>query len=264
MQTVLQKDRRVHRIANRYFITHQWWTEAYKGYSEKENIINIVSEENMVLQSGNFGKLVNTLFRIKKVRPDAHIILTIREQRKLLESRYKFNIPHPRGFSHSFASWLKSGQGMDYLSLCLYENLFRVINLYFPKEHIHFLLFEELEKQPDVFFRGFYKILDLEAPQDTIDVKENVSLSTGELKIILWLNRFKLFRSDSLASRFEAALFRRIAKPFKNVESLPDSLRWGKSRLFKELEKEFAETNRKLLELDIFSRKTLVEYGYLL
>jgi len=264
LQTILRRDPRVHCIGSRYFNTHQWWTEDYEGETDEGNIIDIVSEENIVLQSGNFGKLINTLYRIQKIRPDAHIILTVREQRNLLCSRYKFNIPQVVGFSESFEDWLKSGQGMDYLSLCLYENLFRTINLYFPEEQIHFLLFEDLEICSEIFFNTFYSILGLDVPDCRSRVKENVSLTDSELYIIKQFNRLKLFRGSSFLSRMEAKMFRCMAKPFKNKKRKMDCFKWGTSLLFKNIEKDFAETNRKLVARGIFSRNKLAGSGYLL
>jgi len=264
LQTVLRRDERINCIRNRYFNTHQWWTEDYDCFSENKDIIDIVSEENIVLQSGNLGKLVNTLYRIRKARPDAHIILTIREQRNLLSSRYKFNIPHAEGFADSFETWLKSGQGMDFLSVCLYENIYQVLRLYFPKDHIHFLLFEDLKKCPDDFFKKFYNILGLSLPEKNISVKENVSLAESELSVLMLLNKAKFFRGNSWVSRFEGKVYRRVAKFFKDKNKEIDCFRWKTTRFFTNIEKDFVESNQKLAGLNVVSREKLINYGYLL
>jgi len=264
LQTVLKRDKRVNCIRNRYFNTHQWWTEDYDYCSNDERHVDIVSEENIVLQSGNLGKFINTLYRIKKVRPDAHIILTIREQRKLLESRYKFNIPHAKGFVLSFEDWLKSGQGMDLLSVCLYENIYQVIRLYFPGDQIHFLLFEELENASNAFFSDFYNILGLDVPENNIRIKENVSPTESELCASMFLNRFKFFTGNSQLSWFKGKIYRHAARLFKNENKKLDCFRWKTSRLFTNIEKDFAETNQKLVTLGIFTREKLMGHGYLL
>src|SRR4051812_4235240 len=80
LQAVLRKDERFHRIGSHLIGSYKFWDENFL-LECKPDKINIVSNENLVLQSGELGKLHTTLFHIQGINPEAKIIVTIREQR---------------------------------------------------------------------------------------------------------------------------------------------------------------------------------------
>jgi hypothetical protein len=263
IQHVLRSDDRLHVTGTRFFSRFAYWEKPFSH--AKPGQINIASEENLVLQMEDFGKLHLLLSRIRRCAPNANIIVTIREQRSLLESRYKYNFPWHGGYHRNFEEWLRSAQGMDYLSVCMYSSLYDSIRAFFPANQIHFLMFEELKVNYAGFFKKFYGILNLAPPPELIAsaVSKNESLTENELYILKKLNRFKMFRKDSTLARYELALFLKIASAFRNRERKRDDFRWIKNHAAAAIEKDFASENKGLAERDIFSIDKLVQFNYI-
>jgi hypothetical protein len=261
VQQVFRSDSRINVIGNRYFNLFEYWKAPFSAY--KEGKINIVSEENLVLQMNGFGKLNLLLSRIKRCAPQAHIIVTIREQRALMESRYKYQFPWYGGYSKDFSEWIESSQGMDYLSICMYASIYKSMLAFFPKEQIHFLLFENLKNDYDLFFKDFYSIIGLDF-KDLPRIYENKSLSESELSVLKRLNRFKMLRSGTVLSKYELSAFIKIAKIFKRKDTRQSEFRWDNLKFRERIEHDFTSENTELIDLGLFTREDLKRYNYLL
>jgi hypothetical protein len=264
IQFITRKDQRINVIGTRHFNRFEYWEKPVTFI--KPGKVNLVTEENQVLQMDDFGKFILFLSRIKQFSPDAHIILTLREQRSLLESRYKYQFNWHGGYTKSFDAWLKSGQGMDYLSLCMYDSLYNTLVAFFPVAQIHFLLFEDLKNDFNGFFTSLYKIFELDPPDSllTEPVVQNKSLSEPELAVIRKLNRFKIFKGDGRMSKYEFALYKRIAATFRDESKKREEFRWEKVPFHERIEADFARENSALVAKNIFTAETLKNYHYLL
>lgn len=261
IQHYLKQDKRINLIRNYYFNSPKWWLEDYK-YCASDRI-NIASDENQVLQSANFGKFINTLSRISRVNPDAKIVLTVREQRSLLLSRYKYSIPYFTGFNAEMSTWLVSPQGMDYVSCCMYATMYRTICAFFKPENVHLLFFEHLREDPLKFYDDLYSIIGLERDSNiSVDVKRNTSLTDYQIAYIKSLNKYKIFRKHNKIAIKEAAVYRRLALKFAKDKST-SKFRWGNGKLYEGMEKDFANENRALIELGLISEEELRSFNYL-
>lgn len=262
IQHNLRNDNRINLIQKKYFNTYEWWTKCYDYYND--NLINIVSDENLILQV-NYGKLILTLSRIQYIVPDAQIILSIREQRELLKSRYKSTISYHTGVYKSFEEWLKSSQGMDYLSVCMYDTVYRTISTFFPANQIHLLLFEDLKYNYCQFFKKLYSIIGIEMPKHCEqNVIKNKSLTEFELLIIKRMNRFKIFRNDNKLAINEAKLVRKYAALFKDPQKTVNCFQWSENKLFNNIEKDIRRENQQLIRKNMLDRDKLVSYDYLI
>lgn len=263
LQYILNKDNRLNVTRDRYFNEVDWWTKDYLFI--KKGLINILSEENQILQSDEFVKLSLTLSRISRVQPNAIIIVTIREQRQLLESRYRFEIPYCTGYHRSFEKWLKSNCGLDHISATMYYTMYKTINAFFPKKQIKFLLFEDLANNYQNFFKELYHIIGIPMPiHFEMDVKKNKSLSDAELLIIRNLNKFKLFTKESKMAHFEANIYRKMASKLKNTALRTDEFKWANSDFFKKMEEDFKYENNCLTTEKIVDPLLLKKYNYLI
>ncbi|MTI37960.1 sulfotransferase domain-containing protein [Fulvivirga lutimaris] len=262
LQYLLRKDDRINYSGKRTLAQFKHWETPFefKDFSK----VNILSEENLLLQMEDLCKPYLLFKRIKNLNPEAEIIITIREQRDLLESRYKYNFHWHGGYNRSFDEWLRSSQGMEYLSNCMYATLYKMISAFFDHHKIHFLLFEELKQNPESYYNRFYNILGLTKPDEKFDtVKKNVALTERELLVLKKMNNVKLFRSNSKWAKYELKLFLKIASFWKADQKKYEAFRWNDS-LYSSINEDFREENKDLIAMGLFNENDLAKYGYLL
>lgn len=262
IQSLLRKDERLHRIGSHLIGSYKYWEQDFMKECHPDRI-NIVSNENLVLQSGELGKLSTTLFNIRTLNPNAKILVTIREQRSALVSRYKYNFPYWDGFTLEFEEWLKAPQGLDYIGISLYSALYRTICAFFPKENVHFMLFEDLKEDQDAFIDTFYKLVGVSPIKLTETIHSNRSLSDPELMFLKRINHFKLFRSGNEISKKELEAFKTMARWFRNYDKKYECFKWNDTPFLRALEKNFSASNKELAELGIVSKGKLQKFGYL-
>ncbi len=260
LQKILKQDKRLNVIIySRYFNTNRWYTDNY-DYC-KDGLVNIESDENIVrCYDGMYGIPVS-LERIKKVSPNAHIVLTIREQRSLLLSGYKHHISKTND-SYSFLDFLNSNAGVTYISMCNFYGLYQTILRYFNNSNIHIFLFEELKDNFTVFFERFYQeVLELPKPETLEKIIENKSSSDQYLQIKRKLNSLYIFNPNSFFFKLERKAHYFLLKILPKLIRSHSKLTWGDSLLERKLEFEFKKSNQLLVQetgLD------LERYGYLL
>lgn len=261
IQTILSSDPRIRFSSDRYFQTPDWYFQK-SPFNCNSEFINVHSDERMVRQDGNNFKMIVTLERISRAVPDATIILTIREQRSWLLSRYKYGIG--KGYlSASFEDWLLSCQGIDFLSIGNFATLYHAIRSFFPEENIKVLLFEELKNNYEAFFKKLYQILGL--PLQKLDViKENVSLPDKILGKKRILNKFAYMPSK--LSKLQEILYKKatafLIQYTLNSEDIEvKTIVWNDTPLLKAIQDDFRFSNNKFKKL---SGIKLEEYGYLL
>lgn len=259
IQAVLDMDPRINKIAGRYFQTPGYFTEDYNHC--KPNLLNIESDETIVRQDGNYSKFTETLYHICNKNPRAHIIVTIREQKSMLVSRYKYAINNGTK-AGSFLKWLFSKQGMDFISIANYSMLYKSINMYFPQQQIHFLLFEEMKHDYFNFFKRLYEVLGLKMPEDIKLLKKNKGLNNNQTYILEKLNKYRIFSIPDFISKVEFSLHKKLAISLSRYLKETKDL-WENDTL-KVVEEEFRQSNQELIKMQVFDTATLSRYGYMI
>lgn len=259
IQNVLQQDTRLNVIIySRFFNTNQWYYQKYQHYIQGK--INIESDENIIRSYGPLYGLTTSLSRIKKVAPTAHIIVTIREQRDLLRSAYNHHISRTID-PFTFQQFLDSPAGISYLKICNYHKVFKTINSFFPKEQIHFFLFEDLKIDYIKFFYNFYKEgLQLNPPQEIPELKSNKSAPQNIIDLKRRLNRYFIFNQGTALHNIERKLHYKLLTLFKRIKFYQGQNSQPSFRLPDKLIMEFQEEN-KALEKEL--QLPLTERGYL-
>lgn len=208
----------------------------------------VYSDENFVVGHFNFQKLYGALRSLHNTFPDGKILITIREQFSMLRSRYKHGIHYIKPISCSFESWLHSPEGLDYINIGCYYDLYRVVNLFFDKENIHIVPFEILQKQPELFVKEVYALIELPQKDSLSFEKTNAN---KDLKLSYWvikLNKLRVLKKRNLAGRIER----------KAVELIAKSILWFGPG--KELSLEMNEKTRKtILEMYVEQNRQLVK-----
>ena len=259
IQAVLEMDSRINKISSRYFQTPKYFMEDYNHC--KHDLLNIESDETIVRQDGNYSKFTETIFHIWNKKPSTNIIVTIREQKSMLVSRYKYAI-HNGTKTGSFQKWLFSKQGMDFISIANYSMLYRAINMYFPQNQIHFLLFEEMKYDYFNFFRRLYKILGLKMPSEIKLLNKNKGLNNNQIYMLEKLNKYRIFSMPEFISKIEFSIHKKLATFFSRyMEETKDF--WENDTLRK-IEEEFRLSNQGLIKMQVFDADTLSTYGYML
>lgn len=181
LQRALGDDPRIHVARSRHFNTSRFYVETYPEAPADRVLVE--SDETLVKGDGTFSKAHVTLARIHEVSPDAHIILTIREQRSLLLSAFKHNlrVGLPEA---TLTDFLLSPRGTDFIAFTQYATLLELIGLHFPKDHVHVVPFEWLRDEPSRFFGRVYEVLGLLPPPDLKPTHDNPSPEPAQLEML--------------------------------------------------------------------------------
>lgn len=264
IQRVLEDDPRVCQVQSRMFNGKTWWEVPHEKPAEGEVVVE--SNENLI--TGGFGKVkfVEVLGRLARANPKCQIIVTIREQRKLHESMFRHQLGHGR-FHGDFDGWLASDLGMDFLSTTMYGTLLKAVGGFFPRENLHFLLYEEFRDAPERFYEKFYRILGLPPPTARAqEVRLNIGHNQDEAYVYYRLNTLRLGRtSGSLVYRVEKRLKREASRVLaRSVKAPPGYFKWPQGSRFDRMMNDFAENNAMLVDAGAVERAELEAAGYCL
>ncbi len=264
IQYLLEKDQRINLIfKSGFFTTTDFWTSVYDFY-DAEKQVNIESDETMVRGFSNYGKFVLNLEHIAQKAPNAQIIITIREQIQLMESRYKDTL-NSVYYDGTFEDWLTCTQGLDYISFCHFSLLYKTVKLFFPKEHIHFLFFEDLKNNNTQFFQDLYQIFDLPPPSDiSFDVHKNKSPNFQDLELHRRTNKYFGLSVKRKYSEWVKPYAYSMVKLLTPEQRTKNHKLWKSGTLYENLEKAFKASNRELIAQGILSESKLKKYGYLI
>lgn len=262
IQSILTKDDRINAIVySRYFNTNSFFEEKYDEVSEEK--VSIETDENIVKSNNEKAGLELSLARIKKHRPDAHIIVTIRDQRNFLISAYKHFIRNGKR-SETFRSFLETEQGQTFLKLSDYYVIYKIINTFFPSSNIHFLHYELLKNNYKEFFAKLYKIFDQEPPKDMKPELKNIGKPDHFINFKNKLNALYIFRDGLWLHQLEELIHEGIIKIYEatSIKKTSRIFTWPQhDEFFKALEEEFRLSNQKFMEV---SNIDLKRYNYLL
>jgi hypothetical protein len=240
-QAVFRRDERVALFPHNWFNSARFYDSPPPVPSRPlEGRVALLSDENLIRQK--HCKFLITMERIASVVPDARIIITLREQRDLLLSLYQQCVA-VADLACSFEEWLQTPDGLDMLSIAGYSTVYRVLNLFFSRERIHLLFFEDLKRDPENFLDDLHAIVGLDF-EDRAFARSNTHLTDGALTLPRIIHRLR-------------RLVRKAWTRRRNHESL---VRWEQTALFLGLEEEFRRSNR---ELQSLTGANLAQRGYL-
>lgn len=269
IQKTLANDSRLKVTRSRLYTSGEWWL----SNGNKEHNDKILVESNETIISGGFQKVKLPLVieRLYKTNKEAHIILTVRKQEMAILSMYKYHIKYNFEGVKSLSNWMyNTDLGVDYLSICMYGNIAKLLLNYFSKENIHFLFFEELKDDPLKFYTKFYKALGITFKEEYMmkNPMNVMKFSNDELytltKINKWsftknnsngLKRFK--RIHSLENKIKRGIVKRISFKTKS-----DFFNLKKIEGYDRLLNEFKSNNKMLVDLGLVEKEELIKYNY--
>ena len=265
LQDVFRRDQRIALSEDRFFQTSAYYFKPVP-FSAPGDRIGVHSDETLLRQGGDYFKMMVTLKRISVAVPDAHILLTIREQRAWLLSRYKYGIDSGM-VANDLEGWLHSGEGIDFLSLAHYDVIYQSLLQYFPKDQIHVFLYEDLVRSNADFFRSVYRVLGLEFAGAERERRLNTSEAGDVLFYRRALNRLGLysppqFGAPGLGFRIQRRVFALSARALARVLPRSDkrSVAWPKGPRMDGLLREFAKSNA---ALEAMAGVALAQNGYM-
>jgi len=202
----------------------------------------LISHESLHSGSDYFGsKIKDQAHRIHQTFPKAKIIISIRNQIKMIESHYTNFIHH--GGKQRFKYFYNESFAFTNLKSKLNYN--EVVSCYlkiFGKASVHVLVFEHVFLDPVINLNDIIQFLDL----NTIEVKKqkavNKRMSKFSISVIRVVNCF-------FAKDFEEQYNKRL----KGKSNFSEKLRWFLIRSFKKIE------SSKLFPKPIFSYNYLNE-----
>jgi hypothetical protein len=257
LQKVLDDDKRINVIRSRYFNTNKYYYDDYNYF--KKNQVNIESDENIILNYDVFSGLYTSLKRIKDANEEAEIIVTIRKQRDLIISGFKHHVISSGECSTNLEEFINSSRGISYLNMCDYEQVYRIINKFFERDKINFIMFEDLKNDYLNFYKKIYSILGIQVPKNISNVRANTSRKDSEVLLIAKSNKNQMIKSDFLLNKIENKIHRLIIKGIKPLLK-EKTISWGNGFLFKQLENKFRKNNNEFMKL---SGLNLKKYDYL-
>ena len=230
LQNILKLDDRINFIKTRKFCTNEYYTDGI--YLPENDLPVVFSEENTVVRHPQHLPLDNILNNLKNTfyNYETHIVVTIREQCSLLLSRYKHGITYLNGCKLLIEEWLSTEEGLDYIGLCQFNNLYLQLSKYFNKDKIHFIPFELLYENSNSFLIEFYKYIDLNPKKDVQIKVTNKNMEDKLLYAMLKINKVKLGNFLPPIRRVENKIIRELLKSIKNL--LPDKvIKFSKNEL---------------------------------
>jgi len=267
IQHILAEDPRIQFTSRRIFQLPEL-RAIYRDSSMDSRGTLVVSDETLLRQDGSYSKMAVTLWRIRSISQSAKLVLTIREQRDWLSSRYKYGVGTGT-VSCSFEEWLKSRQGSDFVSLAHYGALCRTILAFFPRDQLVVLPFELLRDNYSEFFRQLYETLELEPIDLPPGVRRNQSMAPSLLHWKRRANRLSLFQHAPFSPRarrhsLQAAALTKLARIAHSVFGNHDSASseeyiWPDTEYCSSLLEDFAISN---LELERMMELGIINYGY--
>ncbi len=269
IQNLLNNDKRIIITRSRFYTSKQWW--------ENHKIINetgkVVIESNETLISGGFQKVKfsQVVERLYKINSKAKIIIVIRNQPEAIMSMYKYHIKNAFYGTKNFKNWLlETDLGIDYLSLCFYNNILNIILAYFPKEQIKVLLFEELKSNPINFYNKLYEVLGLSLESNNFP-KSNVNTYNDRQLYTLTLLNYLSFNKKKSENPYYSSFGHKMEQKIKKVIVRRLSIKqkegffsWSGIDSKENIFKDFRYSNKKLIDFKFVDEDDLIKYKYLL
>ena len=152
----------------------------------KNDKVNIISEENIyTYQFTKEDERFIRLERIKKLFPDAKIIIGTRKEEQNLVSWYVEYVAV--GGILDFQGFMDKFMNMQKLN---YEPYIKKLVEYYGKENVFTYKMEDLRKDQDLLVKNICKFMNVSPPKKYRKKPARVSYGPRALKISLFINRF--------------------------------------------------------------------------
>ena len=264
VQQVWRDDPRIQLIKfSRVFNTDLWYRIPHRPDEGGGDRIVVESDENIVSGLPPFSGFFTSIRRIRKVHPEAHVYLTIREQRSFLISGYRHQVIHTAHAWPTLEAFLDSERGRGYVAMAEYGSITDELIRTFGDDRVHVLPIEMMRTDFDAYFQRLYAPMGLQPPPGLQPFAANRGPDDTYVRLKAALNRAlpeshpRMLREVNRAGRFLYQRARDAAAP-----QIADRrrVRWGDTPICRDLEALFRRQNRTLaaitgLELD--------EYAYL-
>lgn len=267
IQQVWRDDPRIELIKfSRTYNTDLWYRIPHRptdGGARSDRIV-VQSDENMVSGLPPFAGFFTTMRRIHGVHPDAHVLLTIREQRSFLLSGYRHQVIRTAEHWPSFEHFLDSHRGRGHVAMAEYASLTAELVDRFGSDRVLVLPIELMRRDFGAYFERLYAPMGLQPPRGLAPFAANRGPDDTYVRLKAALNRAlpgrhpRLLREVNRAGRF---LYQRSRDAVAPQLADRRHLRWGDGPLCRELESLFRAQNRELMRI---AELPLDEYGYLL
>lgn len=126
----------------------------------------ILSEESFSIGSSLLGRVsrLEITRRLKRLFPNAKILLTLREQKSIIKSFYLQKRKVDINFNQSFNQWFEYNKSIMYkqniFNYFFYDKTIKMYEDEFGKENIKILLFEEFLSNQKKYFENIYDFLE--------------------------------------------------------------------------------------------------------
>jgi hypothetical protein len=155
------------------FLEFDWKRRKNELLAEYSNVFEGASEEQMCGEgTTTYLSSYHAPRRIKEVLPDVKLVATLRHPTKRLYSAYWHEVKMRRAI-YSFEDYLRF-EPYRVFHNSLYERHVRRYLDFFPRDQMHFIVFEEFIQNPDDHIRKLFEFLDLE-PLDVQPQREKVN-----------------------------------------------------------------------------------------
>ena len=205
---------------------------AIESYTEKQRVdasrkkAMVISHESLHSGPEWFGsEFVMMAERIKKVFPEARIIIGIRNQAEYIESNYKEYIVH--GGKLSFRYFINSSYGFNYglKSKLMFDQAISLYHKLFGKEHVHVYLLEDFKLNLENELNRICAFIGVDKPSSYKKEMVNVGLGKNSTSLLRMLNCM-------LAKDFNEQYYRWQQRQLDDSEKL----RWFVVRALRKLE----------------------------
>jgi hypothetical protein len=213
--------------------------------------INLFSNERLTSVFFSHDDIVSKADRLKKIFPNAKIIVIIRNQFNLIKSQYRDHPFNPKELSIgkpvSLNDWIKiafESEGVYFLNSLKYGETIDYYEKLFGKENIQILLLEELASDINLFSEKISQFMDIDYKNTLnclLDKRENTSVS----------KKYNFYRRIRRKIPFQLEISKFFPGIIKN--KLLNKLKSGKKEEFqinkywvKQLEEYYSDSNKKL------------------
>lgn len=212
-------------------------------------------------------KIANNL---KKLFPDAKILIVLRNQIDFIVSGYAYYVR--KGGTYSFNKFferIKNDQSVFSLKYLEYANFIEIYTDIFGDENVKVCFYEDLVSDKFLFLKKIKDDFDLDLDINTIDMsRKNTRLRKGLLHFIRFSNHFTKkevkektfifnlsFTYNKLNNKYEYYNYYKIfGSPIKNTDIIKDQ-----NEIF--IKQYFKESNKKLEKY--ISTESLKKYNYI-
>jgi len=170
-----------------------------------ENKINILSSEAFT----NTSVIYSQANRIKKIVPNAKVIITLRNPIDVIKSHYKLDLQDGINFLEleKYLDWERTPYDLFkrkpiYLPDFFYNENIKYYQNLFGKENVLILRYEDMKNNPDSYFTSLSTFLNINIDHNLFKLNKKTNESNRDDIAMLKLKNMKSFLSDNIDCDF--------------------------------------------------------------